>query len=109
MTAQHPSRAKRVLVQLLAPLAPHLAEELWSRLGKPFSVHESTWPVPDRRSAGPPAAVIVVQLDGRVRTRITVDGERRRAGGCAAPRSTRQASNRRRVIYVPGKLVSLVT
>ena len=42
-----PSRdAKRVLVLLLAPLAPHVAEELWARLECPFSVHQQAWPYP---------------------------------------------------------------
>jgi leucyl-tRNA synthetase len=101
-------RAKCVLVQLLAPLAPHLAEELWSRLGKPFSVHDSTWPVPDRELLDRQQRTIVVQLDGRVHTRITVAGE---AGEQEVVQAAIDAAgiHPSRVIYVPGKLVSLVT
>ena len=104
----HSPRAKRVLVQLLAPLAPHLAEELWSRLGETSSVHESTWPVPDHELLDRRPRTIVVQLDGRVHARITVDGSASEqevvdaAIEAAAIRPTR-------VVYVPGKLVSLVT
>ncbi len=36
--------SKRVFVRLLAPFAPHLAEELWHQLGEPFSVHTQPWP-----------------------------------------------------------------
>ncbi|MGH2685076.1 MAG: class I tRNA ligase family protein, partial [Actinomycetota bacterium] len=39
-------RGRRTLVLLLAPLAPYVAEELWSRLGQPFSVHTCPWPAP---------------------------------------------------------------
>ena len=101
------ARAKRVLVQLMAPLAPHLAEELWSRLGKPFSVHESSWPVPDRRLLDRQQRTIVVQLDGRVHTRITVDGgaDEQEVVQAAIDAAGIHPS---RVIYVPGKLVSLV-
>ena len=41
------TRAKRILVQLLAPFAPHMAEELWARLGEALSVHTSAWPTPN--------------------------------------------------------------
>jgi leucyl-tRNA synthetase len=95
-------------VQLLAPLAPHLAEELWSRLGERFSIHESTWPAPDQSILDSRQRTIVVQLDGRVRTRIEVAGD---ATEQQVVRAAIDATGTRpsRVVYVPGKLVSLVT
>ena len=102
------ARAKRVLVQLLAPLAPHLAEELWSRLGEPFSVHDSAWPVPDIGVLERQQRVIVVQLDGRVRAKIRVDGD---ASEQQVVRAAIDATGVEpsRVVYVPGRLVSLLT
>ncbi len=49
-SAASTSRAKKVLVQHLAPFAPYLAEELWRRLGQTFSVQTSPWPVPIAQS-----------------------------------------------------------
>lgn len=60
------TRGKRVFVQLLSPLAPHLAEELCDQLGEPFSVHESAWPAADRVVLENQQLTVVVQLDGRV-------------------------------------------
>jgi leucyl-tRNA synthetase len=106
--AVNSERAKSVLVRLLAPLAPHLAEELWSRLGERFSVHDSTWPVPDRSVLDREQRTIVVQLDGRVRSRIQVDGD---ASEEDIVRAAIDATGVEpsRVVYVPGRLVSLVT
>ncbi len=101
-------RAKRVLVQLLAPLAPHLAEELWCFIGEPFSVHTSAWPEADLDVLYHEKRVIVVQVDGRVRTKIRVAGE---ASEDDVVRAAVDATGIQpsRVVYVPGRLVSFVT
>lgn len=65
-------RGKRVVTQLLAPLAPHLAEELWSRLGQPFSVHTSAWPSVIPGSKGSRGIELVVQVNGRARGRLRI-------------------------------------
>ncbi len=59
--------AKHVLVRLLAPLAPHLAEELWERLGEAGSVHDAPWPEHDPGALVATTVDLVVQVDGRVR------------------------------------------
>jgi leucyl-tRNA synthetase len=103
------ARAKRILVQLLAPFAPHLAEELWARVGGAFSVHTSTWPAPDRTVLDSEPVMIVVQVDGRVRTRIEVDPSANEAQVVAAAVAAVEGIEPSRVIYVPGRLTNLVT
>lgn len=102
------TRAKRVVVQLLAPLAPHLAEELWARLGEPFSVHTSAWPVPDRDVVEREAVTIVVQVDGRLRRRIEVSRQAGEPEIVAAARHAVGIEDAARAIYVPGRLVNFV-
>jgi leucyl-tRNA synthetase len=103
-----------VLVRLLAPLAPHLAEELWSRLGGAGSVHVAAWPVPvsDGRAA---EVELIVQVDGRVRDRVTVPSgldeasARQLAAGRPKVRTALGERSVARVVHVPDKLVNLVT
>jgi leucyl-tRNA synthetase len=109
------AEATRTFVLLLAPFAPHIAEELWGRLGGPYSVHLQPWPDWDETLAAEGTITLVVQVDGRVRDRLTVPADigeaeaRERALGCDGVR--RQLEGRRvaRVIYVPGRLVNVVT
>ncbi len=60
------------LVIMLAPYAPHVAEELWARLGHATSVFKATWPVADERLAASGDVEIAVQVNGKVRARLTV-------------------------------------
>jgi leucyl-tRNA synthetase len=64
------SRAARTTVLLLAPFAPHLSEELWSRLGGTYSVHQQDWPEVDEASLRDEVVTLVVQVNGKVRDRI---------------------------------------
>jgi len=108
-------KALRALLLMLAPFAPHLAEELWSRQGGPFSIHRQLWPAWDEALAEEETITLVVQVDSRVRDRIAVPADLTEN----AARALVLASERVRaylvgrdvaqVIYVPGKLVNLVT
>jgi len=105
--------ALRILVSLVAPLAPHLAEELWSKLGGAFSVHEAPWP--EISDATAPALVeMVVQVDGRVRDRVVVaagaDATAAQAAAMSSDKVRRAVGDRvvRRAIHVPDRLVNLV-
>jgi leucyl-tRNA synthetase len=104
----------RTLVQLLAPFAPYITEELWQILGEAGSVHTSSWPEVDARGLQAPTMGIVVQVNSRVRGHIEVPADlpaaeiQRRA--MAVP-SVEQATSDRtveRVVYVPGRLVNIV-
>jgi leucyl-tRNA synthetase len=101
-----------VLVRLLAPLAPHLAEELWSHLGQQGSVHVAPWPEVSATATAASEVEVVVQVDGRVRDRVTVAigadpvVVARSSAKVAAALGGRPV---RRVVHVPDRLVNLVT
>jgi leucyl-tRNA synthetase len=104
----------RTFVQLLAPFAPFIAEELWERLGEKGSVHASSWPEVDEQALRASTMQIVIEVNGRVRGHIEVgsDLEEGEVEAMAlASESVRRTVGDRavtRVIYVPGRLVSLV-
>ena len=101
-------------LQLLAPFAPHLAEELWQMLGHEESIHLSSWPEYDENLLVEDSVVIVVQINGKVRAQITVD----RTADEASVINTVQNDNKvaahlkdktvKKTIYVPQKLVNFV-
>ena len=64
--------ARESLALILAPSVPHIAEELWERLGKPYSVHTQSWPSFDAALAADDAVEIAVQVNGKVRERLTL-------------------------------------
>ena len=68
--------ATDIYLRMLAPVAPHIAEELWtSQLGKPYSIHQQEWPKVDEDAAKEDVIEIPVQVNGRVRDHITVAAE----------------------------------
>ncbi|MDQ6917753.1 MAG: leucine--tRNA ligase [Candidatus Dormibacteraeota bacterium] len=106
--------AVRTLVMLLNPMAPHLGEELWQRLGGDGLAADAAWPVYDEALLVEPTVTLVVQVAGKVRDRLEVPhglGEEEAID--LALRSNRVASfldgaQPRRVIYVPDRLINLV-
>ena len=107
--------AVEVALLLLGPFAPHLTEELWERLGHDESLFGHAWPTPDGQALRRESLQVVVQVDGRVRSRLlvrpgTADEALRRealADGKVRPwLSTREVE---RVVVVPGRLVNIVT
>src|SRR3989441_4050909 len=105
----------QALLLMLAPLAPHIAEELWERSGRPYSVHAQSWPTWDEGLAREEEVTLVVQVNGKVRDRIRVsagiDEARAKELAQASPAVQKHLNNNklRRVVYVPGKLVNFVT
>ena len=104
----------RLLALMLAPLCPHIAEELWERLGQPYSVHEQAWPEFDPSLTAMETVELVVQVNGKVRDRVEAAPDASEDEVRAlAERSERVAEltagkELRRVIYVPGRLINLV-
>jgi leucyl-tRNA synthetase len=105
--------ALETLVLLLSPFAPHVAEEMWMRLGRRFSIVDRPWPVADAEAAKEPELELAVQLDGKVRGHIRVapdameDEVKARALEAIRPHlNGKQVANIR---VVPGRLVSVVT
>ena len=103
------------LVLLLAPVAPHLGEELWARLGQPYSVHQQPWPAFDPAALATDEITLVIQVNGKVRDRIAVpagigeDEARRRALASETVQRHLGGKAPRQVVYVEGRLVNIVT
>ena len=105
----------KTLTLLVAPLAPHLAEEMWQRLGQPYSVHQQPWPAYDPELVRAQTVTLVVQVNGTLRERaevaasISKEEARELALGLARVREVVAGKEVRDVIFVPGRLVNIVT
>jgi leucyl-tRNA synthetase len=108
--------AVSVLVRLLNPMAPHMAEELWSHVGDGGLCADAAWPEYDAAAAVEEEVTLVVQVGGRVRDRLRVPAgldeaaARERALASEATRRALGGDGREpsRVVYVPDKLINLV-
>jgi len=102
------------LMLLLAPIAPHLCEELWERSGHHGSVHLQTWPEHDPAALLRDTMTMGVQVNGKLRGQISVPTDADKDAILEAARSEPnvarylQAGDVQREIVVPGKLVSFV-
>ncbi|MPZ21971.1 MAG: leucine--tRNA ligase [Dehalococcoidia bacterium] len=109
------SQARTAAVLLIAPALPHLAEELWERIGGTYSVHQQSWPTYDAALAASDRVTLVVQVNGKVRDRLEVSADvsedEARALALASDGVKQQLNGTevQRVIYVPGRLVNIVT
>ena len=112
--APEPSReGVEPLVLMLAPLAPHIAEELWQRIGGSTSVSRQSFPVADPEWTRRDRITIAVQVKGKLRGTVEVDADAGDADLEAAARAEPKvegylAEGRWRAIVVPGRLVNFV-
>ena len=102
-----------VLVELMAPFTPHWAEELWhTPLGHDTSVHEQPWPEFDLALAAADEVELAVQINGKVKTRITVAAdaaeEAIRETALEAVSKATEGKNVVKVIVIPDRLVNIV-
>ncbi len=103
-----------IYLRMLAPVAPHISEELWAQLGKPYSIHTQSWPEVDEEAAREDEITLVVQVNGKLRDRISVPAdiseEEAKAKALASEAVQRYLEGRppRQVIYVRGRLVNVV-
>ena len=106
--------AIETLLLLISPITPHISEELWEYIGNEFSVHQSEWPRYDETLIADPTVTFIVQVNGRVRDKITLSSDisENEAKNVAleSPKITPHISGKSlsRVIFVPGKLINLV-
>ncbi len=106
--------AIRTLVRLIAPMAPHLAEDSWARLGEPGMVANAAWPSFDPAMLVDDEVTIAVQVNGKLRDTITVarglDRGAIEARALACDKVVRQLDGAapRKVIVVPDRLVNIV-
>ena len=103
-----------VLVKLLNPLAPHVCEEMWERLGERGMLADSGWPQYDAAAAAVPEVTVVVQVGGKLRDRLSLPvgtTEDKVLEAALASERVRAAFNGRKpskVIFVPDRLINLV-
>jgi leucyl-tRNA synthetase len=103
-----------IYLRMLAPVCPHISEELWQRLGKPYSIHTQPWPQVDEAAAKEEEITIPIQVNGKIRDRIVVpadaseDDVKTAALASEAVKKFLDGKPPKKVIVVPKKLVSIV-
>ena len=106
--------ALETYVVMLAPMAPHIAEEMWRAMGHTASVHLEPWPKFSKELARDETVTVVVQVNGKVRDRLQVgagtseDEVREMALGSESVARHLGGKQPRKVIYVPDKLLNIV-
>jgi leucyl-tRNA synthetase len=102
------------VILLLEPFVPHICEELWESLGHSGGIEASGWPSFDAEAAVEDELLIVVQVNGKLRGKITVEASAAEGDVKAAAlnndkvKSFMDGKSVKKVIYVPGKLVNIV-
>ncbi|HSB64977.1 MAG TPA: class I tRNA ligase family protein, partial [Anaerolineales bacterium] len=103
-----------IYLKMMAPVAPHIAEELWTWLGKPYSIHQQRWPEVDEEAAAEELITLVVQVNGKLRDRISVPVDISEADARSIALNSESVlkflagKSPRKVIVVPGRLVNIV-
>jgi len=104
----------RTFIQMLAPFAPHLAEEIWEKIGEKQSIFKTPWPKADMRNVTHAQALYVVQINGKLRAKFTA------ATGAPEDEVIQQARANEKItqllegkkivktIYVPSRLINFV-
>jgi len=106
--------AENLYLLMLAPVCPHIAEELWVRTGHEYSIHNQPWPQVDEEAAKEEQITLIVQVNGKVRDRLTVSATIAEAEAKAAALESEgvqahlAGKTPKKVIYVPGRLVNIV-
>ncbi|MBO5371488.1 MAG: leucine--tRNA ligase [Lachnospiraceae bacterium] len=98
-------------VQLLAPFAPHISEELWSELGHTESVFACGWPTYDKKAMEDDEVEIAVQINGKTKTTVTLPKDCDKDAAIEAGKAAlgdKLSGNIIREIYVPGKIINIV-
>jgi leucyl-tRNA synthetase len=108
------NEAVDIYLRMMAPVTPHIAEELWAYLGKPYSIHQQTWPQADLAAATEDLITLIVQVDGKLRDRIMVPVDisepaaRQAALESETIKKILAGTDPKKVIVVPGRLVNIV-
>ena len=103
-----------MLVLMMAPIFPHISEELWHRLGNKSSVHLMSWPAGDPEKAKEDEITVVVQVNGKVRDKLQVtpgtDRQTLESSALALENVQKWMDGKpvRKVIVVPDRLVNVV-
>ena len=101
-------------LRMLAPVCPHIAEELWVRTGHEYSIHLQSWPEVDEEAAKEEQITLIVQINGKLRDRLIVPADISETDAKAAALESDNIQTHlagktpKKVIYVPGRLVNIV-
>lgn len=104
----------KMFLQILAPFAPHITEELWQKLGEKKSIHKSSWPKWDKKKVVDENITIGVQINGKVRTEITIPVDINEEDIKTLVLKDKKVSEWigekpiRRVIYIKGRIINIV-
>jgi leucyl-tRNA synthetase len=102
------------MIKMLNPITPHICESLWQALGEKESLQTAAWPKVDKAALVEDEKLIIVQVNGKVRAKLTVAAD---IGKNEIEQLAQEHDNVqqfisektiRKVIYVPGKLVNIV-
>jgi len=101
--------AIRTLLLMMAPITPHIAEELWAHIGGAYSIHTQAWPIYDADAAKADTITLIVQINGKIRDRIDApadiseDDAKARALHSAAIIEHLKGGEPKKVVYVAGR------
>lgn len=103
------------LIQILAPFAPHITEELWREMGHDDTVHVGHWPKWDEKYLKSDTMTIIVQVNGKLRAKLELPSDMDKQGveaAALADENVQKFTNNKppkKMVYVPGKLVNIVS
>ncbi|MGB9669002.1 MAG: leucine--tRNA ligase [Anaerolineales bacterium] len=103
-----------IYLRMMAPATPHIAEEIWSLLKKPYSIHTQSWPEVDEEAAKEDTIIIPIQINGKLRDRlelpvtITKDEAIKKALESEVIQKHLMGSEPKKVIFVPQRLINIV-
>jgi len=109
-----PREFATTMTKLLAPFAPHIAEELWEKLGESPTVHHSAWPVFDPKKLAESTIEVPVQVNGKLRDKLVLAAESSDEDVLAAAMASDkvkpwlEGKTVKKKLYVPGRLVNIV-
>jgi leucyl-tRNA synthetase len=101
--------AVSVMLRIMAPITPHVAEELWAAMGWEYSIHTQSWPEYDAEKAKEAEIALVVMINGKPRENIMVDPEiseddaKAKALASDTVKGVLNGNQAKRVIFIPGK------
>jgi leucyl-tRNA synthetase len=106
--------AEDLYLRMLAPVCPHIAEELWARTSHDYSIHTQPWPQVDEDAVKEEQITLIVQVNGKLRDRLTLPVSTSEADAKTAALESPNVQDYlagkppKKVIYVPGRLVNIV-
>jgi leucyl-tRNA synthetase len=109
------NEAVDIYLRMMAPVTPHISEELWAYIGKPYSIHQQSWPEIDLVAATDDLITLIVQINGKLRDRITVSADiseedaKSTALESEVVKRFLNGNTPSKVIVVPRRLVNIVS